>query len=426
MRDAQIAAAQLLSRVLEGRRLDQSLAELWQQKPQLTSGERGLIQDLSYGTLRHLGQIDAILNLLLTHPLKDEQLRHLLRVSLYQLQHTRGAPHVIVDQAVGACIEIKAAPAKGLINAILRNFLRGQKDWIKKSELTPTGLYSFPPWWIDKIMAQYPHNGAEILLSANSHPPMSLRVNTSRISRKDYLDQLLVQSIMAVEAEMQAVILEIPLQVQKIPGFAEGLVSVQDISAQRAALLLDVHDGHRVLDACAAPGGKTAHLLELAKIELTSIDNDERRLRRVRENLQRLGLAANVLCADVRSTAQWWDKKPYDRILADVPCSASGVVRRRPDIKWQRKATDIERFAQTQKAIVEQLWPLLAKGGKFLYVTCSVFEQENQQQVQQFLQHHPDARQLDLPLVDFRPEWEGQILPDAWHDGFYYALFTKI
>ncbi len=232
------------------------------------------------------------------------------------------------------------------------------------------------------------------------------------------------------------------MPVQRLPGFAEGEVSVQDASAQRAAVLLDAQNGMRVLDACAAPGGKTAHILELADVALTALDNDAARLERVNDNLRRLGLAANVVCGDAASDA-WWDNKPFDRILADVPCSASGVTRRHPDIKWSRRESDIAPFVARQQTIVDALWRLLAPGGKFLYVTCSVFREENQLQVERFIERHADARLQTLPYDGFngfgafdavgglptatvqQEQHAGQILPDAVHDGFYYALLQK-
>jgi 16S rRNA (cytosine967-C5)-methyltransferase len=266
---------------------------------------------------------------------------------------------------------------------------------------------------------------ADMLQAGNAHPPLTLRVNARRTTREAYLERLAGEGIEATALETHAILLEKPMPVDKLPGFAQGLASVQDASAQRAAPLLDVRDGMRVLDACAAPGGKTAHLLELADIHLIALDEDAERLRRVGANLERLGLGATLLCGDARNPNAWWDGKPFDRILADVPCSASGVTRRHPDIKWLRRPSDIAKFVQTQEVVMDALWRLLAAGGKLLYVTCSLFREENHLQVARFLERHADAQRLSLPQAEFAPEHEGQILPDARHDGFYYALLRK-
>ncbi len=431
MRDAQVLAVGALERVLSGRNLDTELSVLWRNTPDGNTQQRALVQDLCYGVLRHLGPLDALLAPLLAKPLRDERLRQLLRIGLYQLQHTHAAQHAVVDQAVQACIALHAAPAKGLVNAVLRGFLRRQKELTAASRHSDMGRYSFPQWWIDKIRADYPQHHNEILLAGNQHAPLTLRVNRRRTTRDDYLQRLTNDGIAATALEQQAVVLGKPMPVQRLPGFSEGHVSVQDASAQRAAPLLDVHDGMRVLDACAAPGGKTAHLLELADISLTAVDQDSTRLARVTANLQRLGLGdigAHVVCGDAADPQAWWDGVPFERILADVPCTASGVTRRHPDIKWTRRVADIAQFAARQQHIIDALWRLLAAGGKFLYVTCSVFREENHLQIARFLERHADAQLQTLPLDEFSDaalQHAGQILPDAVHDGFYYALLQK-
>lgn len=427
MRDEQILAGGVIERVLAGHTLDLELAALWRDNVGLTAHQRALLQDLCYGVLRHLGTLDALLAQLIDKPLRDERLRHLLRVALYQLEHTRAAPHAVVDHAVAACVALKAAPAKGLVNAVLRGFLRRSAELRAASGRTDTGRYSYPQWWVEKIRAQYADDFVGVLEAGNRHAPLTLRVNTRQITREAYLERLSAEGIAASALETHAVVLDKPVPVEKLPGFAQGLVSVQDAAAQRAAPLLDAHSGMRVLDACAAPGGKTAHLLELAELTLTALDNDVERLKRVRANLDRQGLAAGVtiLCGDARTPAEWWDGVPFDRILADVPCSGSGVTRRHPDIKWLRRPSDIAKFVQTQADVIDALWRLLAAGGKFLYVTCSVFREENPMQIARFLERHPDAQLQPLPPSDFAPEHAGQILPDARHDGFYYALLHK-
>jgi len=268
-----------------------------------------------------------------------------------------------------------------------------------------------------------------MLTVGNQHPPMSLRVNVQKISAVDYLQLLARSEIDAVQVGAQAVVLTKPIAVEKIPGFTDGVVSVQDYGAQLAAHLIDVQDGMRVLDACCAPGGKTGHILELANVQMTALDSDEARLQRVQSNLARLDLKANLLVGDAAAT-DWHDGLPFDRILADVPCTASGIVRRHVDIKWLRREADIASFAAQQAKILPTLWQMLAKGGKLLYVTCSVFKEENQGQIDQFLQKNADAVQLPIEhMLDTTHQnvthMQGQLLPSNSHDGFFYALLQK-
>jgi len=317
--------------------------------------------------------------------------------------------------------------AAGLINAVLRNFLRKREALLAKAAVNDTGRYAYPHWWIDKLRKQYPRYYTEILAAGNLHPPLTLRVNRRRISRDDYLQLLAQQELAATAVGADGATLARAVPVERLPGFADGLVSVQDAAAQLAAPLLDAQPRMRVLDACAAPGGKTTHLLELADLALTAIDHDAGRLARVQQNLSRLGLAAALKTADVNDVAVWWDGQPFERILADVPCSASGVVRRHPDIKWLRRASDPPRFVKQQQLMLDALWRLLASGGKLLYTTCSIFQEENSLQAADFLARHADARQLPLSGVrtlDGTPD--GQLLPDNEHDGFFYALLQKV
>lgn len=426
MVELQLLAANVVAEVLAGRSLDTELRALWSRDTALSVQERPALQDIAYGTLRFLGEIDAVLERLLDKPLKDEALRQLLRVALYQLAHTRAAPHAVVDHAVRACASLGQASAKGLVNAVLRNFLRKRDALLKAAHATEAGRYSHPQWWIDRLRSEYPDHYESMLAAANGHPPLTLRVNERATSVAAYLATLEVAGVGAFALGGAAVMLERPIPVERIPGFAEGLVSVQDAAAQYAATLLEPEPGARVLDACAAPGGKTAHLLERAQLDLTALDCDSARLARVRSNLERLHLAASLLCGDAADPPSWWDGRPYSYILADVPCSASGVVRRHPDIKWLRRPGDIAAFAQRQREILGALWQLLASGGKLLYATCSVFHEENQAQIQSFLERHPDAQRLTLPGPQTNAQQlAGQILPDERHDGFFYALLQK-
>jgi 16S rRNA (cytosine967-C5)-methyltransferase len=402
------------------------LAAAWRRHPRIDARERSATQDLAYGTVRFLARFEALLDALLAKPLKDARLRSLLLVALYQLERTRAAPHAIVDHAVRACGALGLTSAKGLVNAVLRNFLRRRTELEARIARLEEARYCHPQWWIDRLRAQYPVRYAQVLEAGNRHPPLALRVNRRRAAREDYLEQLAREDIVAKADGAAAVILEKAIPVERIAGLAEGIVSVQDPAAQLAAPLLDLADGMRVLDACAAPGGKTTHMLELADIELTALDRDASRLERVRENLARLGLAARVVCGDAGDPASWWDGKLFQRILLDAPCSASGIARRRPDVKWLRRAGDLSQFAREQERMLEVLWQLLASGGKLLYATCSVFAEENRDQVARFLERHRDAARLALPAVDNDAELPaGQLLPDERHDGFFYALLRK-
>lgn len=426
MHEVQRAACAVVERVLAGRNLDAELAAQRQSDCGMSESQRAALQDICFGTLRYLGLLDALIDALLDRPLRDARLRTLLRVALYQLEYTRAAQHAVVDHAVRACELLRLGAAKNLTNAVLRNFLRRRPALLAQARRSEPGRFSYPRWWIDKIRSQYPDGWQALLDAGNLRPPLTLRVNRRRATVESYLARLATEGIAASAAGASAVMLERPRPVAKIPGFADGVVSVQDAAAQHAAPLLDLGPDLNVLDACAAPGGKAAHMLELADIELTALDNDAGRLERVRANLSRLGLEARTVCGDASDPGGWWDGRPFDRILADVPCTASGVVRRHPDIKWLRRPSDVARFADTQRGMLDALWQLLARGGKLLYATCSVFHEENQLQIAQFVERSDDARILTFPGGDTnRQRPAGQLLPDRLHDGFFYALLQK-
>lgn len=449
---------------MAGRNLGASLDELLGKARDITPQQRAVAQDLSYGTLRFYGQVQGLLSQLLEKPLSDERVRCLLLVALYQLQHDKAASHTVVDQAVQAASQLKKPWAKGLVNAVLRNFLRKRETLLDKLDHSDVATYSYPQWWINKLKQQYPRRWQAMLQAGNAHPPMTLRVNTRQVSAGDYAQQLGAEHIEFTAMADAAVMLSKATPVDRVPGFFAGQVSVQDYGAQFAADFLEMADGMRVLDACCAPGGKTGHLLETADIQLVAMDSDAQRLQRTRDNLQRLKLhdfapqnkapegdAHVSLVVGDAASHDWWDGRPFDRILADVPCTASGIVRRHVDIKWLRREADIASFTRQQAAILPSLWRLLAKGGKLLYVTCSVFHEENQQQIDHFLGTHADALQLPLSTTKsatwgtadthhaIQPTATGnaahgrdsavhaaQLLPCAEHDGFFYALLQKI
>ena len=423
-----VAAAEVIGRVSGGESLNAALADLKHRASAQTLAAAA--QDLCYNTLRSYGVVDVALERLLKAPLTDSPVRGLLLTALAELAARPRSAHAVVHQAVEAAALLGHSRAKGLVNAVMRNFQRRMPELLSEIEATEPGRYRHPQWWIDALRLAYPHEWESVLLESNRHPPMALRVNRRRLSAKAYLEKLDQAGIPARALGEEAVLLEKPCRVERLPGFAAGEVSVQDAGAQRAAPLLDVRDGMRVLDACAAPGGKTGHLLELAECELLAVDADGLRARRIAENLSRLKLSAKVVVGDCRKPEDFWEGRPFDRILLDAPCSASGVVRRHPDIKWLRRRTDASEFCRVQAELLDALWRVLAPDGKLLYATCSVFPEENSVQVRDFLLRHPEAEML--PLASFTGREEGapsplecQILPSADSDGFFYALLKK-
>jgi len=422
MRESQRLAALAVCRVLEGRSLQDELKLLFQGAPGLRSQQRAAAQDLAYGALRFLGTLRAVLEQLMRSPPRDPRIGCLLLVALYQLQYRRSVPHAVVNEAVAAAVHLNPHAPKALVNGLLRNFLRQRAELLSRAADSPEGRYSHPDWWVARLRQEYPLQYEDILDQGNQRPPMTLRVNRRRATRDGYLAMLAGEGMEARPVGDVALMLARPLPVERLPGFCAGLVSVQDLGAQWAVPLLRPKDGQRVLDACAAPGGKTAHLLESADVDCVALDSDSGRLDRVRGNLDRLGLQASLQCGDAAALDQWWDGKPFDRVLADVPCSSSGVVRRHPDIKWLRRDEDIGRYARRQRHILDALWRTLASDGKLLYATCSVFPEENRLQVASFLERHPDAQSLSLDAV---AGTDGQLLPGPTHDGFFYALLGK-
>jgi len=416
-------AAQAVAAVRAGHALPQALAQIFA-RSNAPASSRGAIQDLSYRAMRRLGLADGLLALLANKPPQPEALHGLLASALTLLVDEEEGEagydsFTVVDQAVeAAAISPDMDFAKGVVNAILRRFLRERATLMPQATKTPPGTWNYPTWWIDRLKSAYPEDWQRILHVGNQPPPLTLRVNRRRATVEQYLATLTAAGMQARQVGPSAVRLDKPVPVQQIPGFAEGVVSVQDAAAQLAAPLLDVADGMRVLDACAAPGGKTGHLLELADLDLLALDHDPRRLQRIDENLSRLQLQARLTAGDARQD-DWWDGQPFDRILADVPCTASGIVRRHPDIRWLRRKTDTAQLATLSAQILDKLWHMLRPDGKLLLVTCSLWPQESEQQATAFAQKH-DAIRLPAP---------GQLLPtagaDADHDGLFYALFQK-
>ena len=406
---------------------------------------RGAIQDLAYRSVRLFGTTRALVTQLVTRP-PGVLVDSLLAVALALLiegeegdgsKVGRGgyAAFTVVDQAVSAAAsEPKTAHARGLVNAVLRRYLREHKPLMAKVLKVDEARWNLPAWWLEQLRAAYPDQWMALAESVNQRPPMTLRVNPKRISVEQYLQALANAGLAGTRIGEQAVRLARAFPVSQVPGFAEGDVSVQDAGAQLAAPLCEVSDGMRVLDACAAPGGKTGHLLELADIHVTAVESDAARAARIHDNLARLEQRADVVVGDASRPKDWWDGQPFDRILADVPCSASGIVRRHPDIRWLRRETDIAKLMTEQRRIVSQLWPLLKPGGILVYVTCSIFPTEGEEQARWFGAQLPDAIRLQAPgqlLPGIKaPETAGSAIAGqaslpSDHDGFYYARFQK-
>lgn len=427
------AASAIDAVVCRGRSLDAALAE---HEAAIAPDGRSLMRHLCYGVLRRYWRLADCAATMLERPLKsrDSVVHALLLVGLYQLLETRIPDHAAVSETVDATRVLRRPKLAPLVNAILRRALR---DRILDNEPSnDEALHDHPDWMLELIRQDWPDDWQDIVAANNARAPMWLRVNRREMQAAEYVGELAAHDIEAglMDGLPQAVRLSEPRSVDTLPGFAEGRVSVQDAAAQLAAPWLLEGVSGRVLDACAAPGGKTAHLLEMAadRIELTAIDSDALRLASASENLARLHLDATLAAADASKPETWWDRVPFEAILCDAPCSASGVIRRHPDIKVLRRRADIDNLARRQAELLDGLWPLLAKGGRLLYVTCSVFAAENDELVAGFLAQQPDAREdFVLPNNNIhalmrRKPVGGQILPGTrGMDGFYYACLTK-
>lgn len=426
---SQAAAADAVVRVLTGTTLSRALVAAGAE----ASPARAYVHELAYGTLRHWGTLEAVVRSLAHKPIVEPKLAALVAVAVYQLAWMRTEPHAVVDRAVDAAGTLARPQAKALVNAVLRRFLRESDEILARARLTPVGRWSHPRWWISRVRTDWPDRWESILDAGNERPPLTLRVNRTLTSREGLLARFASAGIAATEVGVSGVIVGEPRPVRELPGYAEGEFSVQDAGAQLAAAIVAPRDGERVLDACAAPGGKTTHLAELAAIELVALDADAARLARVAENLARLrrdSTRTTLTVGDATTPEAWWDGRPFDRILADVPCTASGIVRRHPDGKWLRRASDVDAFVVVQRRIVDALWGCLARGGTLVYATCSVFKAENEAQAAAFAGRHADALRETLSLAPETGAIGGQLLPSspgAPHnqDGFFYARFRK-
>ncbi len=422
-----LAAKTLFHVVDKGRSLSDVLPE-YQLKAE--GKDKALLQEICFGVLRFLPELEFSAQQFIDKPIKGKQrvFHFLILVGIYQIKHTRIPDHAALSETVAACKPLKNMHLKGLVNAVLRHFQRyieSNKDEVS-TNLPDAIKFNHPSWFIKKIKAAYPEQWQEILSANLAKPPMWLRVNQQHNTITEYQKKLALLDIEISEQEKRsgALLLTKPIDVNKLPDFSAGHSSIQDAAAQQAALLLDPQKNEHILDCCAAPGGKTCHILELEPtVSMTAIDVEEKRLARVTENLERLKLNAKLIANDATEPDLWWDGKLYDRILLDAPCSATGVIRRHPDIKWLRKDNDIEQLQQLQQQILKNIWPLLKPGGTLLYATCSVLPQENDQQITQFLAEHND---VELVKINESDTLGWQILPSKNNmDGFYYAKLIK-
>lgn len=433
-------AARMVARVAAGRSLAD---ELGRSAEEGVETPRAALVDLTHGTLRRYGRVQAIVAALSRRGAPDPAIQALLWCALYALESGRYAQYTVVDQAVRACALLERWTAKGYVNGLLRSYLRERAALEARLRMQEEARYQHPKWWIELVRAAHPEAWEAILAAGNLHPPMTLRVNARRTSTADYLRRLEAHGIAARAVGESALLLERALPVERLPGFDAGEVSVQDAGAQRAAPLLDLAPGQRVLDACAAPGGKTAHLAELtsgrADVSIDAVERDPERARRIADNLQRTKFAGRVSIRvdDAVDFAGAAGAGSFDRVLLDAPCTASGIVRRHPDIPWLRRPADVAQLATEQARLLDALWPCVAPAGRLLYVVCSVFPDECTHQVDRFVRRFGDARpvalagtahsqQTLLPSPSGRPAvaWTGAGLPTQ-HDGFFYALFEK-
>ena len=428
--DVLCIAAAAWQRFREGQSLDRAIAAAVGTRAAL----RPAVLDVTYTAARHLAFSEHVIRTLASRP-PSPPLAALLAVAIGQLMRERHTEYTVVDQSVSAARRLPAiATAAGFVNALLRNFIRRREELLQARDRSPEMRFNVPEWWVKRVREAFPGQWEAILATQGEPPPLVLRV-AARVAMAEYLDRCERADIAVTRVGERAVRVHAPRPVAELPGFAEGDVSVQDAGAQLAAPWLAAEPGQRVLDACAAPGGKTAHLAETGDLDLVALDVDSARAARVRENLQRTGGRADVRIGDAADPSAWWDGRPFDRVLLDAPCTASGIVRRHPDIPWLRRPTDVAQLATLQAGLLAALWPLLGVGGRLLYIVCSVFPDEGPEQIARFTERHPEAREVPLPAGPPRvqlvptpatgPAWDGASALPTVHDGFFFALLQK-
>jgi 16S rRNA (cytosine967-C5)-methyltransferase len=419
-------AAEAVLAVLSGQNSDTALSRL--DTSGFDGASRAALSDLTLGTLRFLGELRGIVRQFVRA--KPEPLiEAILWIAVYELVHSKTASHVIVSQAVAA-VETVNRGAKGFANAVLRNYMRTPDESMKVARESEEGEWNHPTWWVKRVRADHPEWWEVILRGGNSQGPLTLRVNRQRSTMAAILAAFTEKKIEAEALSDFTLVLKRARPVQRLPGFMEGWFSVQDAGAQLAAPLLAIKKDMHVLDACAAPGGKAAHILEMVDCTLTALDIDAVRNTRVSDNFSRLGLNGRIIAADATNLDAWWDKTGFDRILLDAPCTGSGVVRRHPDGKWLKRETDIAQLAALQAKLIDALWVTLKTGGRMLYCTCSIFKAENATQIEAALSRHKDMRRVRISLPGDPASSGGQLLPGGNkkthnHDGYFYALLEK-
>ena len=433
---ARLIAAKILEQVL-GQHGSLS-TQINKQIQEVDYDEQGLTKELCFGVCRYYPQLNSVALSLLSKPFeeKDLDLYATLLMGLYQIEHMSTPDHAAVNESVELCRQLDKDWSTKLMNAVLRRYQRERDDILENLSSQPSVAFNLPKWLVKRFKKHWEDDFEQIVTATNTHPPMCIRVNTRHVSRETYQTQLAEEGIVSRETAFSdsGLYLEKALPVFMLPNFEQGFASVQDESAQLAAMILAPQADERILDACAAPGGKTGHLLERAQVKLTAVELEPWRLQRVSSNLERLGVVAELVCADASQPDTWWDQQPFDKILLDAPCSATGVIRRNPDIKINRKPADIDTLVAIQESILEAAWTTLKPGGYLLYATCSLMPEENEQQMAQFLSQHSDAQECPIDALDNtvdlsvgkRVSHGLQILPRLEaQDGFYYCLLQK-
>jgi|TARA_B110000971_G_scaffold172784_1_gene177694 16S rRNA (cytosine967-C5)-methyltransferase len=425
MQNSQFLSAKVLEKLLSGSNLDKSFdAVFGSNKNNNIEIQESQIKAITYGSVRFLGKSRFIINKLVKNKIENRMVECLIHIALYQLSQEKFNNFTIVNQAVDAAKKIDFRKSK-FVNAILRNYLRSKDELLELLNQEQVAKYSYQNWWINKVKNEFKKDWEEILEIGNQHPPLTLRVNKRKINIKKYSETLIKEGFEHRIISNTGIIIKNPLNINDIPGFLEGYISVQDFGAQIATELLDLERGQKILDACAAPGGKTCNILESEDVDVTALEIDEIRASKISSNLKRLDLNANVIHGSLSNENLWWNGEQFDRILLDVPCSASGIVRRHVDIKWLRQMNDLKKFSESQNLLLRSAWPLLKPGGKLLYVTCSIFSNENSDVIERFKREFMDANEIELIYPDNIKNINNQLIPSEIHDGLFYALLKK-
>ena len=422
MHESQRYAAIIIDKILGGTNLDIAFENVFRNVKGLE--HKSQTKAITYGALRYMGQSKYLIKSLVKKKIENRLVESLIHVALFQLSHESHNDFTIVDQAVKAAKKIDLRKSN-FVNAVLRNFLRNKDTLTKEFLEQEEGQFNYPIWWIQKLKKQYKSDWENILNIGNGHPPMTIRVNKRKIIMKEYKELLKENEISFIALANEGLILKDAKNIKDIPGFENGLFSVQDFGAQLASVLLDLKNDYLVLDACAAPGGKTTSMLENSNINLIALEKNTQRARKIIENLKRLKLEATVITQPLDNRNKWWNKKQFDRILLDVPCSASGIVRRHVDMKWLRRLSDLEKFADMQLDLLNNAWPLLKPQGKLLYVTCSIFKEENEEVILKFCDNRQDVKRGKLKFPKNIQHVKNQLIPSKDHDGLYYEILEK-